>query len=143
MTESAQRFVTPMTFHALSGNPVHTSPFDESADWAVLHTTLADEADLILMAPATADLIARLAAGLANDLVTSVALASRAPVLVVPAMNDNMFTHAATQDNIKKLRYFGYHVMAPIEGDLVCGRVGVGHVADNHVILQNSSSLLK
>ena len=90
MSKSAEQFVTPMTFHALSGNPVYSNPFDDQKDWAVLHTTLADQADLIAVCPATANAIARLANGMADDLVTSVILASRAKILIVPAMNDNM-----------------------------------------------------
>ena len=135
MTESAKRFVTPLTFHSLSGNPVYSDPFSEHEDWNVLHTTLADRADLILIVPATADILARLAHGFASDLVTSVVLASRAKVLIAPAMNDNMFAHALTQENIQKLRSVGYRFVDPIEGDLVCGRIGVGHVADNSAML--------
>lgn len=135
MTEAAKQFVTPLTFHSLSGHPVYSDPFSEHEDWNVLHTTLADQADLILITPATADIIARLAAGFAGDLVTSVVLASRATVLIVPAMNDNMFAHPITQENIHKLRKIGYQFVEPVEGDLVCGRVGMGHIADNSSIL--------
>lgn len=135
MTEAAKRFVSPLTFRSLSGHPVYTDPFSEQEDWNVLHTTLADRADLILIAPATADLIARLAAGFASDLVTSVVLASRARVLIVPAMNDRMFRHAITQENIRKLQKIGYQFVEPIEGDLVCGRIGVGHIAEESSIL--------
>jgi phosphopantothenoylcysteine decarboxylase / phosphopantothenate---cysteine ligase len=143
MTKSATQFVTPMTFRALSGNPVHSDPFSEGDDWNVLHTTLADQADLILMAPATADLIARLASGMADDLVTSVTLASRAKVLVVPAMNDNMLTHPITRDNMEKLKRIGYQFLHAIEGDLVCGRVGVGHIADQGDIVERVTQILK
>lgn len=135
MTEAATKFVTPLTFHSLSGNPVYSDPFSNQEDWNVLHTTLADRADLILIAPATADIIARLAGGFAGDLVTSVVLASRAKVLIAPAMNDNMYAHPITQDNIKKLQDTGYQFVSPIAGDLVCGRIGVGHIEDNSVIL--------
>lgn len=135
MTEAATRFVTPLTFHSLSGHPVYTDPFSEREDWNILHTTLADRADLILIAPATADIIARLAAGLASDLVTSVVLASRARVLIVPAMNDNMFSHSITQENIRKLAKIGYRFAEPVEGDLVCGRIGVGHIQENDAVL--------
>lgn len=135
MTEAAQKFVTPLTFQSLSGHPVYSDPFSTQEDWAVLHTTLADQADLILISPATADIIARLACGFASDLVTSVVLASRAKVLIVPAMNDNMFSHPITQQNIKKLNQIGYGFVSPIEGDLVCGRVGMGHIQENDVIL--------
>lgn len=135
MTEAAKKFVTPLTFHALSGNAVYSDPFSEHEDWSVLHTTLAERAQLVLIAPATADIIARLAAGFASDLVTSVILASRATVLIAPAMNDHMFEHAITQENIQKLQRIGYQFVEPVEGDLVCGRIGVGHIAEHQAVL--------
>src|SRR3989338_7184389 len=142
MTKAAARFVSPLTFRALSGKPVYSDPFSEQEDWTVLHTTLADQADLILVSPATADLIARLANGFADDLVTSVALASRAKVLIVPAMNDHMFTHPATQENIRTLKQIGYEVLEPIAGDLVCGRTGIGHLPETEDILRSVEKLL-
>ncbi len=143
MTEAATKFVTPLTFHSLSGNPVYSDPFSSQEDWNVLHTTLADKADLILIAPATADIIARLANGFAGDLVTSVVLASRAKVMIVPAMNDNMFAHPITQENIAKLKEIGYEFVSPIEGDLVCGRVGMGHIQEGDVILDSVFKTLR
>lgn len=142
MTKAAQQFVSSLTFQALSGNPVHSDPFAKDEDWSVLHTKLADEADLILISPATADVIARLAAGFADDLVTSVVLASRAKVLIAPAMNDHMYAHPVTQENIEKLKSFGYHFVSPIEGDLVCGRVGLGHIAESDMIFKTASKLI-
>lgn len=142
MTEAAKHFVTPLTFHSLSGNPVYSDPFSEREDWGVLHTTLADRADLILIAPATADILARLAHGFASDLVTSVVLASRAEVLIAPAMNDNMLNHTLTRENIAKLRGIGYQFVEPVEGDLVCGRVGMGHIADNGAVLDAVQKIL-
>ncbi len=138
MTESAKKFVTPITFRALSGNPVYSDPFSETEDWNIIHTDLADRADLILIAPATADLIARLACGFADDLVTSVVLASRRRILVVPAMNDRMYTHPATQVNLGKLLEMNYEVMKPIEGDLVCGRTAIGHIPSLDAILSRA-----
>ena len=143
MTEAAKRFVTPLTFRSLSGNPVYSDPFSEHEDWNVLHTTLADRADLILIAPATADILAHLAHGFASDLVTSVVLASRAKVLIAPAMNDNMFAHVLTQENIQKLRSVGYQFVEPVKGDLVCGRIGVGHIADNSAVLDAVQKILR
>ena len=142
MTEAAKQFVSPLTFRSLSAHPVYSDPFSEQEDWSVLHTTLADQADLILIAPATANIIARLAGGFASDLVTSVVLASRAQVLIAPAMNDNMFAHPITQENIKKLKKIGYQFVEPIEGDLVCGRVGVGHISENSDILDSVRNIL-
>lgn len=136
MTKSAQQFVTPLTFQALSGRKVYTDPFSGEEDYAVLHTTLADKADLILICPASANIIARLAAGMADDMVTSVVLASKAKILVAPAMNDNMFANKITQDNIQKLKKIGYQFVEPTEGDLVCGRVGMGHIAEQGTILE-------
>jgi len=143
MTEAATRFVTPLTFHSLSGNPVYSDPFSNQDDWNVLHTTLADKADLILIVPATADIIARLANGFASDLVTSVVLASRAKVMIVPAMNDNMYAHPMTRENIAKLKKIGYEFVNPIEGDLVCGRLGMGHIQENNVILDSVFKTLR
>lgn len=142
MTKSATQFVTPLTFQALSGNQVYVDPFSRDTDWAVLHTTLADRADLILISPASANLIARLASGMTDDIVTSVILASKAKVLIAPAMNDNMFAHPITQENISKLKKIGYQFVEPIKGDLVCGRVGVGHIAENEQILNRAFSVL-
>ena len=142
MTEAAKRFVAPLTFHSLSGHPVYSDPFSEHEDWNVLHTTLADRADLILIAPATADIIARLAAGFASDLVTSVVLASRAAVLIVPTMNDHMFAHVITQENIRKLQSIGYQFVEPVKGDLVCGRIGVGHIAEHGVVFGRVRKML-
>ena len=143
MTEAATKFVSPLTFHSLSGNSVYSDPFSTHEDWNVLHTTLADKADLILIAPATADIIARLACGFASDLVTSAVLASRAKVLIVPAMNDNMYAHPITRENIAKLQSIGYEFVRPIEGDLVCGRVGMGHIEENDVILNAALKILR
>ena len=142
MTKSAQQFVTSLTFQALSGHQVYTDQFSTEQDWAVLHTQLADQADLILVSPASANIIARLANGMADDLVASVILASKSKVLITPAMNDNMFSHPITQENIRKLKQIGYQFTDPIEGDLVCGRVGVGHIADQSVILNKIVSIL-
>lgn len=142
MTRAAERFVAPLTFKVLSGNPVHTDPFSGEENWAVLHTSLADRADLILIVPATADLIARLAAGFADDLVTSVALASQAKILVVPAMNDRMYAHPLTQENMAKLKSIGYEFVAPIEGDLVCGRTSIGHIESSDAVLAEVERLL-
>lgn len=145
MSRSAERFVSSLTFHSLSGNRVYTDPFAENEDWNVIHTTLADQADLILIMPATANLIARLAAGFADDMVTSVVLAAnpaKTAVLICPAMNDRMFTNKLTQENIARLRHAGYRFIDPIEGDLVCGRAGVGHVADGDRVLDQVTQLL-
>jgi phosphopantothenoylcysteine decarboxylase/phosphopantothenate--cysteine ligase len=142
MSPSAQKFIAPLTFRALSGNPVYTDPFASQEGGPVLHTTLADRADLILVCPATANVIARLAQGMADDLITSAVLASRAKRMIVPAMNDNMYANALTQENLGTLRRVGFRVVEPTEGELVCGRKGLGHIAENAAILAMIRSLL-
>jgi phosphopantothenoylcysteine decarboxylase/phosphopantothenate--cysteine ligase len=129
MTEGAQHFVTPLTMQALSGHPVGTNVFSCSEEAEIGHIRLADEADLLLVAPATADVLARLAHGLADDLLTTVALATRAPVLVAPAMNVNMWEHPATQANVATLRAAGARFVGPDTGDLACGWEGAGRMA--------------
>lgn len=142
MTKAAKEFIAPLTFQTLTGNPVYIDPFTLTGEWNVLHTGLADRAKLILIAPATADVIARLAAGFAGDMLTSVVLASRAPVLIAPAMNDNMYLHPITQENIKKLKALKYHFVDPIVGELACGKTAVGHIAENSNILKDVFSIL-
>lgn len=141
LTKSAEQFVTPLTVRAVSGQPVYTDFFDAHTPYAVLHTSLAEENDVILIAPASADFIARLAAGLADDLGTCVVLATRKPVLIAPAMNDNMYLHPITQRNIKSLRAIGYRFIAPVEGHLVCGKTAVGHVTDSSAIVHEIGCL--
>jgi len=130
MTADAQQFVTPLPFQTLSRNPVTTGLYDESGGWQPTHIRLADEADLLLVAPATANFIARLALGLANDALTCIALAlnPKARVLVAPAMNGKMWLHAATQDNVATLRRRGVEFIGPEEGLLACGYEGVGRL---------------
>ena len=135
MTEGAKQFITPLTLKTLSGNPVYTDPFDHPGLNQPVHTSLADRADVMVFAPASADLIARLSHGLANDLVTDVALATKAPKLLVPAMNDNMYANPFTQENLGRLKKAGFHILPPIKGDLACGRVGVGHIPEADHIL--------
>ncbi|MBI4549967.1 MAG: hypothetical protein HY714_03475 [Candidatus Omnitrophica bacterium] len=141
MTRSATEFITPLTIRSLSGGKVYTDLFQDYD--GVLHTTLADESEIILIMPASANVIARLANGFADDLLTSVVLASKSPVLVVPAMNDNMFRNAFTQDNIKKLASAGFGFVEPVKGPLVCGREEVGHIAPTEAILSRLESALK
>ncbi len=136
MTESAKKFVTPLTIRAISGQPVYHDFFSAETPYDVLHTSLAEQADLILVAPASANFIARLAAGFCDDLASCVILAAQSPVLLVPAMNDRMYQHPLTQENIGKLKAIGYHIMDPVVGHLVCGKEAIGHISDNAAILQ-------
>jgi len=130
MTESAARFVAPLTFAALSGERVHPSLFAEEDAETIPHIQLAREADLVVIAPATAHTIARLAHGLADDLLACTVLATRAPVLVCPAMNAQMYGHPSVQENIEKLKKFGYQVLIPECGRMACREEGAGRLPE-------------
>lgn len=130
MTEGAAHFVTPLTFQALSGNPVRTSLWDESAEAAMGHIELARWADRVVVAPASADLIARLAHGMANDLLTTLCLATAAPIAIAPAMNQLMWANAATQANVATLRERGIAVLGPGSGSQACGEFGAGRLLE-------------
>jgi phosphopantothenoylcysteine decarboxylase/phosphopantothenate--cysteine ligase len=128
MTRGAMEFITPLTLQALSGNPVHTELLDEEAEQGMGHIELARWADLLLIAPATADLIARLAAGRADDLLTTAALATAAPLMLAPAMNQQMWRDPATEANISTLAARGYHLVGPAAGEQACGDIGPGRM---------------
>ncbi|MCB1569601.1 MAG: bifunctional 4'-phosphopantothenoylcysteine decarboxylase/phosphopantothenoylcysteine synthetase, partial [Xanthomonadales bacterium] len=130
MTESAGRFVTALTFQALSGNPVRSSLWDEGAEAAMGHIELARWAEEVLIAPASADTIARLAQGRADDLLSTLVLASSAPLSVAPAMNQQMWAHPATRANIDLLRQRGVRVLGPASGSQACGDVGDGRMLE-------------
>lgn len=130
MTAGAQAFVTPLTFQALSGEPVHTSLLDPEAEAGMGHIELARWADLVLVAPTSANAIARITAGAADDLLTTVILASPAPVFVSPAMNQQMWQNRITQRNLQTLREYGFHVIAPDSGSQACGDVGAGRMPE-------------
>lgn len=130
MTASAKEFVGVQTFQALSRNPVHDDVFTEKVPHQIAHIDLADKADLILVAPATANMIAKLACGLSDDMITTTILASKAPVWLAPAMNVNMFDHPAVRRNLEILKSFGYEVFEPGEGRLACGWVGKGRLPE-------------
>lgn len=130
MTTHAAEFVTPLTFQTLSKNPVTTGIFDEKESWHPGHIALADSAALLLIAPATANIIAKLACGIADDALTSIALATRAPLLIAPAMNGKMWLHPATQENVERLKSRGARFIGPAEGLLACGYEGVGRLWD-------------
>ena len=130
MTADAQRFITPLPFKTLSRQPVVTDLYDEEEGWQPLHIRLADEADLLLIAPATANVLAKLAQGLANDSLSCIALALNpmAKILVAPAMNGKMWLHAATQQNVATLKARGVEFIGPEAGMLSCGYEGVGRL---------------
>ncbi|MCI5192533.1 MAG: bifunctional phosphopantothenoylcysteine decarboxylase/phosphopantothenate--cysteine ligase CoaBC [Candidatus Electrothrix sp. AU1_5] len=130
MTEAATRFVTPLTFGALSGQQVYTDMFSTDAEEIMAHITLSGDADAVLIAPATAQTIAQLAQGMADNLLSAAVLASAAPVVVCPAMNSKMLAHPATQRNLAILKELGYLVVEPETGPLACGEVGTGRLAE-------------
>ncbi len=130
MTDAATRFVSSLTFATLSGNRVYTGMFEPDAGENVTHINLARECDLFIIAPATAQTIAKLANGFADNLLSSLALASRAKILVFPAMNSNMYCHAATQANLARLKEYEYSIIEPEEGILACGDEGVGRLVE-------------
>ena len=140
MTEAAQKFVSPMTFQAVSGRPVRVGLWDEAAEAAMGHIELARWAELVLIAPATADFIARLAGGRADDLLTTLCLATEAPVVIAPAMNRVMWANKATQSNVGVLESRGIRILGPAAGNQACGEVGVGRMWEPNVL---ASTLLE
>ena len=149
MTRSAREFVTPLTFAALSGQKVITDLFSDSSggeanlESAIEHIAVAQRTDLLLIAPATADIIAKFARGIADDFLTTLYLASTAPVVVAPAMNVNMWSHAATKENVEMLRARGAKIVEPAEGYLACGMTGPGRLAGQEDILAAVCDVLK
>jgi phosphopantothenoylcysteine decarboxylase/phosphopantothenate--cysteine ligase len=135
LTEHARRFVTEVTFRAITRRPVLTDLFDEPEERQIAHIHLAKRADVLLIAPATANILAKLAVGIADDLLTTLALATQAKMVIAPAMNTVMWQHPATQHNVRVLEERGAHLVYPAEGMLACGDVGAGKLADTPVIL--------
>jgi phosphopantothenoylcysteine decarboxylase/phosphopantothenate--cysteine ligase len=142
MTRSAREFVAPLTFQTLSGNPVHTELFNLVEEQEIGHISLADRADLVLIAPATANLVGKVANGIADDLLTTTIMATRAKVLFAPAMNSNMWNNPVYRQNQAKLEGLGYHFIEPACGDLACGWQGPGKLPDPQVILNAAQTLL-
>ena len=142
MTANATQFVGAMTFQTLSKNPVTSGVFDERESWRPTHIDLADRADLFLIAPATANVIAKVALGISDDALTSIALATRAPFLIAPAMNGKMWLHPATQQNVATLRTRGAEFIGPEEGMLACGYEGVGRLWNVDEIVVKADEIL-
>jgi phosphopantothenoylcysteine decarboxylase/phosphopantothenate--cysteine ligase len=138
MTRAAQEFVAPLTFQTLSANPVHTELFNLIAEREIGHIALADRADLFIIAPATANVIGKIAAGIADDMLTTTVMATKAPVLFAPAMNVNMFTNPIYQENEQKLRRLGYLFEAPASGTLACGWEGEGKLASPEAMFESA-----
>ncbi|MBU2063983.1 MAG: hypothetical protein KKF93_06290 [Candidatus Omnitrophica bacterium] len=143
MSKAATHFVTPLTFQTLSKNPVVIDMFEDPLAWDPQHVALAQGAHVVAVVPATANVIAKLAQGICDDIITCVIAATRAKVVVCPAMNENMYTHPATQDNIARLKRFGYRIIEPVKGELACGKVGIGRLADLDKIISEIEKALK
>lgn len=142
MTQNACRFVAPLTFETLSGHPVAVDTFDRPQTWEVEHIALAKRADLFLIAPATANIMGKMACGIADDMLSTTVMATRAPVLVAPAMNTGMWENVAVQQNVKTLRARGVEIVAPVSGHLACGDSGAGKLEDVEVIAERACELL-
>lgn len=143
LTKEAKEFVTALTLQTLSQNKVVEDMFEPLEEWDPLHTSLARRADLVLIAPATANVIAKLASGICDDILTCTVFAADRPVVIAPAMNDKMYKHKITQDNIVKLKKIGYRFIGPIKGHLACGCEAMGHIAPPKDIVAEVKRLMK
>jgi phosphopantothenoylcysteine decarboxylase/phosphopantothenate--cysteine ligase len=142
MTENAQKFITPLTFQTLSGNPVVSDPFTLFEDAQIRHIALADLAELVVILPATADIIGKIANGIADDFLSTLVMATKAPVLIVPSMNVNMWESPALQKNIRTLLERGCHLMEPGEGELACHWYGKGRLPELNDVVEEMEDLL-
>ncbi|HEX9662096.1 MAG TPA: bifunctional phosphopantothenoylcysteine decarboxylase/phosphopantothenate--cysteine ligase CoaBC [Candidatus Binatia bacterium] len=143
MTHGAMEFITPLTFQTLSGQPVASETFNLTQESEIGHINVADSADLFVIAPATANIIGKIAAGIADDLLTTVLMATRAPVLIAPSMNIHMYANPILQENLRKLRRVGYYLMEPADGYLACGYEGKGRLPEPEIILEEVRALLR
>ena len=143
MTESAQRFVAPLTFEALSRRPVHTDMWHGDREFNPTHIALADWAELVIVAPATANIIGKLVHGIGDDLLSTVLLSVEAPILVAPAMNARMWRNRVVADNVKRLKELGHQVIEPGEGYQACGTIGIGRLAEVGDIVKAIAERLK
>ena len=142
MTNNATKFITPLTLQTLSKNKVYTSTFENENEKEVTHISLAQNADMVLIAPCSANVIGKIANGIADDLLTTTILATKAPVVIAPAMNDNMYSNPIVLDNIEKLKRFGYKFIEPDTGNLACGYIGKGKLVKKEVIIEYLNNLL-
>jgi phosphopantothenoylcysteine decarboxylase / phosphopantothenate---cysteine ligase len=130
MTREAEELIKPIVFQGLSGNRVYRGMFDEPDTWEIEHISLARLADLVLIAPATANIIGKISGGICDDLLTCTVCAAKVPVLIAPAMNENMYQNKIVQANIRKLKTLGYKFIEPVKGRLACGKTGIGCLAE-------------
>lgn len=142
MTKAAVNFISPLTFQSLSSNTVVVDMFKEPKHWEIQHISLAKKSDIVLIAPATANIIGKIANGIADDMLTTTVMATKAPVILAPAMNSNMYENSVLQDNISKLKGKGYHFIDPIEGRLACGDIGKGKMAEPEFMEQFIKNML-
>jgi len=142
MTKHATEFVTPLTFRSLSLNYVVVDMFEEPKTWNVEHISIAQRADLFLMAPATANIMGKMVSGIADDMVSTVVMATKAPVFIAPAMNTGMYTNPVVQRNMEDLKSLGYHFIDPDSGRLACGDIGLGKLASPERIVDTISNFL-
>ena len=143
LTKDAQHFITPLTVQSLAAHEVYTDFFSLPGRTQPVHIELAKAADLIVVSPASADILARMRMGLADTLLSCTLLAAQSPILVAPAMNDKMYQHPATQENLSILKERGVQVLPPVKGKLVCSDLAMGHIAPNEEILKAILTLLK
>ena len=143
MTKEAEEFITPLTLETLSGNKVYREMFNLPEKRETIHVSLAEKADLVVICPATANIIAKIASGICDDLLTCTVISTKNPVLIAPAMNDNMYKHRITQKNIAELKKLNFNFVDPIRGHLACGYVGIGHLAEIDEIVKKIDKILK
>jgi phosphopantothenoylcysteine decarboxylase/phosphopantothenate--cysteine ligase len=142
MTKSATEFVSPLTFQSLSMNPVVVDMFEKIQKWDIEHISLAKSADLFLVSPATANIIGKIVNGIADDMLSTTVMATKAPVIIAPAMNTNMYNNPIVQNNITKLKDFGYNFIDPEQGRLACGDLGIGKLANVTTIIESITNTL-
>jgi phosphopantothenoylcysteine decarboxylase/phosphopantothenate--cysteine ligase len=143
LTEEAVQFISPVTFRAITGRPVVTEMFDLASEFSIEHVSLAKAADVVVIAPATANIIAKLAAGIADDMLCCTVLATKAPVVIAPAMETNMYNNPVTQDNLSKLKVRNFVIIGPAAGWLASGKEGLGRLADVNDILRSIRQVLE
>ena len=136
MTQNAVNFINPITFESLTGNKCLVDTFDRNFQYSVEHVALAKQADVVLVAPASANVIGKIAHGIADDMLTTTVMACRCKKIITPAMNTNMFENPILQDNLKILKHYGYEVISPAVGYLACGDTGAGKMPEPEVLLQ-------
>ncbi len=142
MTESATKFIAPLTLRSITGRPVVTDMFELASEFSIEHIALAEAADVVVIAPATANIIAKLASGIADDMLTCTVLATKAPIILAPAMNVNMFENSITQDNLAKLKARGFTIVDPAYGRLASGKMGLGRLAEVEEIIGTIKQVL-